>query len=281
MDDPTKWNLGVAKLSGFMKHVRPPYAEEEVADFHGIVAMLEEASGVDLSHFKIPAGKLEREVIGARRGSYSGRPGRVFYGSKKIVDPGFFRAQLEGLASYLPTLRGAKHTGQISRYQSLTDNQLKELLFERNIKPNRGAERGDFDRTHAIAELLKSDQPSQAHPSVSNVYNYHGSNVVHGSSGSTITQTIGVRDQQLTGIIAQLREFSTKPDLSDEDRTQLGVDIGTIELQGNSKQPNRSIIKASLESVKTIIEHAAGDMLGVAIIAAIHRYTGINLAGLP
>lgn len=280
MDDSTKWNLGIAKLSGFVKHVRPPYREDDVADFHGIVTLLEEATGADLSHFKIPAGKLEQEVVGAQRGSYNGRPGRLLYGSKKTVDSGFFRAQLEGLASYLPTLEGAKRTARPNnRYESLTDNELKELLFDRSLKPNRGAERGVFDRAHAIKELLKSDQPPQAQPSVSNVFNIHDSNFVQSSSGSTIAQTIGIRDHELGKIIAQLREFSATPDLSDEDRMQLGIDIGTMELQANSKQPNKGIIKASLASVKAILEHAAGDVVGIAIIAAIHRYTGVNLAG--
>ena len=280
MDNPTKWNLGVAKLSGFMAHVRPPYREDEVGDFHSIVTLLEEASGADLSHFKIPTAKLEREIIGARRRSYSGRPGGVLYGSKKSVDSGFFRAQLQGIASYLPTLQDARSAAKPNRYDSMTDNQLKELLFDRNRKPNPGAERGVFDRAYAIAELMKSDQPSQAQPAVSNVFNIHDSNFVHSSSGSTITQTIGIKDQELAKIIAQLREFSTKPDLSDDDRTQLGIDIGTLELQANAQKPNKGIIKASLESSKAILEHAAGHVLGIAMIAAIQHYTGVNLGSL-
>lgn len=279
MDNPTKWNLGVAKLSGFMKHVRAPYGEEEVVDFHGIVAMLEEATGADLSHFKIPDAKMERQVIAARRASYSGRPGGALYSSKKSCDSGFFRAQLDSLASYLPTLEAAKNSERPNRYEPLTDNQLKELLFDRNLKPNRGAERGIFDRAHAIAELLKSDQPQQAQPSVSNVFNIHDSNFVHSSSGSAISQSVGLRDQELRKIIAQLRKFSTKPDLSDEDRAQLEIDIGTLELQANAQKPNKGIIKASLESSKVILEHAAGHVLGIATIALIQRYTGINFAG--
>jgi hypothetical protein len=277
MDDPTKWNLGVAKLSGFMKHVRAPYGEAEVGDFHGIVAMLEEATGADLSHFKIPAGKMERQVIGARRASYSGHPGGVLYSSEKSCDSGFFRAQLEGLVSYLPALEGAKDALRPNRYDSLNDNELKELLFDRGLKPNRGAERGLFDRTYAIAVLLKSDRPQQPQPPVSNVFNIHDSNFIHSSSGSTITQNIGVKDEELGKIIAQLREFSAKPGLSDEDRTQLGIDIGTLELHANAQKPNKGIIKASLESAEAILEHAAGHVLGITAIAMIQHYTGINL----
>lgn len=279
MDDPTKWNLGIAKLSGFMKHVRPPYGEEDVGDFHQIVTLLEEATGADLSHFRIPPGKMQRPVVGARRTSFNGRPGRVFYGSKKTCDSGFFRAQVESLSNYLATLEDANSSKRPNRYDSLTDNELKEVLFDRNLKPNRGADRGIFDRAHAIAELLKSDQLPEIQPSVSNVFNIHDSNFVHGSSGSTITQTIGVRDEELGTIIEQLREFCRKCHLSDEDRSQLGIDVGTLELQATAKQPNKRIIKASLESVKVILEHAVGDALGFAIIAAIHHYTGVNLAG--
>jgi hypothetical protein len=133
---------------------------------------------------------------------------------------------------------------------------------------------------YAIAVLLKNDQPQQPQPAVSNVFNIHDSNFVHSSSGSTITQNIGVKDQALGKIIAQLREFAAKPDLSDEDRTQLGIDIGTLELQANAQKPNKGVIKASLESSKAILEHAAGHVLGIGTIAMIQHYTGINLTNL-
>jgi hypothetical protein len=279
MDDSTKWNLGVAKLSGFRAHVRPPYREEEVGDFHGIVTLLEEATGADLSHFKIPAEKMQREVIGAQRGSYSGRPGRVFYGSKKSVDSGFFRAQLDGLASYLPTLEGVKGSARPNRYESLTDNQLKELLFDQNLKPNPGAERGLFDRAHAIAELLKSDQPLQAQPSVSNINNFYSSNVVQGSPGATITQSIGLGNEELVKIIAQLKDFSAARSLPEEDRAQIATDIQTLEVQANSKRPNKSIIKEALVSARTILEIAAGDAIAAGAIFAIQHYAVKFLGG--
>ncbi len=190
MDDRIKWNLGVAKLSGFMKHLRPPYGEDDVGDFHGIVTLLEEATGADLSHFKIPAEKMQRPVIAAQRAAYNGRPGRVLYGSKKRCDSGFLQAQLEGLVSYLPALEDLESTPSPNRYESLTDNELKELLFDRSLKPNRGAERGIFDRAYATAKLLKSDQSPQPRAPVSNVNNFYSSNVVQGSPDATITQSM-------------------------------------------------------------------------------------------
>jgi hypothetical protein len=272
IDDFTKWNLGVAKLSGFMKHVRPPYREEDVTDFHGIVTLLEEATGADLSHFKIPDGKMQREIIGAQRGSYTGRPGRVYYGSKKTCDSGFFRAQLESLASYLPALGDVRSTVRSNRYESLTDNQLKELLFDRNLKPNRGAEHGNFDRTHAISALLKRDQSPQPQAPVSNVNNFYGSNVVQGSPGAAITQSIGLGDEELIKIVAQLKDFCAAYLFSEENRAQMTTDIQTLELQANSQRPNKSIINEALVSARTILEIAAGDALASGLLFAIQHY---------
>ena len=34
--DEKKWNLGITKLGGFMKHVQSPFDEDVVADLHGI-----------------------------------------------------------------------------------------------------------------------------------------------------------------------------------------------------------------------------------------------------
>jgi hypothetical protein len=41
IQDGKQWDLGVSKLTGFMKHVREPFDEGHVEQFHGIVTILE------------------------------------------------------------------------------------------------------------------------------------------------------------------------------------------------------------------------------------------------
>jgi hypothetical protein len=276
--DTTKWNVGISKLAAIMQYRRPPFEEDIVGELHEIITLLEEASGADLSHFRIPPDKMKPRVISAQRISYSGRPGRVQHAEKKHCDDGYFRSQLASLASYVATIRGAKTVNKANPYESLPDYQLEEMMINRKLKPKRiidaGGEKWVWDRAHAIAELLKSDDPP-APTSISNTFNIRDSNVVHSSPGAAISQTMGVKGVELQKIIADLKEMAASPGMSAQERGQMNADIGTIELQTNSPQPNASIIKTCLESALAILEHAAGHVLGEGVIIGIKMYLGI------
>jgi hypothetical protein len=121
---------------------------------------------------------------------------------------------------------------------------------------------------------LKDDRAETA-TSISNVYNINDSNFIHSSPGASITEKIAAKNEELHELLTELRQFSAASDLSPEHRSQMNVDIGTIELHLNSSRPNPSVIKASLESVRAIAENAAGTVLGAGVIIAIKHYLGI------
>ena len=270
----TQKRIGAAQPPEFR---RPPFEEDAVAELDGIITLLEEASGEDLSHFRIPAERMTRRVIGAQRGSYGGGPGRVDYADKKHCEDDYFRSQLSGLASYVTIIRGPKPVDKTNPYDSLSDDQLKEILTDRKLKPKRIIdERGEhyaFERAHAIATLLKGDNPPTP-TSISNVFHIRDSNVVHSSPGSMITQSTGVKGEELQKIIADLKHISASQELSPENRAQMNVNIGTIELQISSPQPNKSIIKSSLESAVAILEHAVGIVIGESVLIGIKMHLG-------
>ena len=224
VEDAIKWNLGISKLSGFMKFIRPPFKDDAVAEFHKIVDILEQSCDADLSHFRIPPDKMKRELLAVRPGAFRGGPGQSFYSDEKECDGGFFRSQLDGLASYLGTIRGSKAETKINPYDVLTDLQLEEMMVNRNIKPKRIIDaRGEhfaYDRAHAIAELLKQDQP-QTTTSISNVFNIQDSNFVHSSPGSSIAQSAGIRVEELQGILVALKQFAASAETSKEDHSRL------------------------------------------------------------
>jgi hypothetical protein len=279
IEDEKKWNLGVAKLGAFMQTVRAPYDEDVVAHFHEIVMLLEQASVEDLSHFKIPAEKMKPRVISAQPMSYDGRPGHVRYADKKHCDSSYFLSQVHALANYIPSISGAgAKTNKQNPYESLRDYQLQELLAQRHIAPKRvvddRGERFVYDRAHAIAQLLKTDQPKGG-PTVSNVFNIRDSNVIHSSPGASITQNSGFKGDEFGSLLAELKQISRSPQVSEENRGQMNVDIGTIELQVGSAHPNHPVVKASLESLKTILEHTAGVVVGESALLAIKHYLSI------
>jgi hypothetical protein len=278
IQDRGKWNLGVSALSGFMQHL-PSYIDEEcVQQFHSIVSLLEEASGEDLSLFRIPAERLAPRITSVTRGGYGGGSGSATYSKKKYCDSAYFRSQVHGLSNYLTTLRGGSAARKENPYESLTDDQLQDMLINRKINPKRVVDqRGEhwvYDRAHAIVELLKSDQPQNL-ASVSNVFNIHDSNFINSSPGASITQTVGFKGEELQKVLAELKQFSAARDFSNEDRAQMDSDIATIELQIASPRPNHSIIRSCLESAQSIVEHAAGVVVGESVLIAIKHYLHI------
>jgi hypothetical protein len=102
--DDKKWNIGLARLAGFMQHLSSSIDKEGVDQFHSIVATLEEASGESLSDFKIPAETLAHRVTSVRPGGYGGGQGSVTYSQKKFCDSSYFRAQVHGLSNYVQIL---------------------------------------------------------------------------------------------------------------------------------------------------------------------------------
>lgn len=279
--DPTKWNLALARLSGFMQSVREPYDDEKVQQYQDILGLLEEASLADLSSFRVPPDKLKPRIIGARRASYSGQPGHIQYSAHKDCDPEFFRSQLFGLANYLPLIKGKPSAENANPYESLSDDKLTELLANRKLKPKRVVdENGEhyiFERADAIAKLIKDDiepnAPTVSH--ISNTYNIRDSNIIQSSPGAAVTQTIGLKAEELLKIVAELKLFSAIEGIAPENRRQIKADAATMDAQIESGNPNPTIIRASLESAKSVVERA-GAVQGEGVLAAIRRYLGVS-----
>ena len=279
IQDKKKWNLGVSLLSGFMQHVPGAIDEDCVQQYHGIVLLLEQSSGEDLSLFKIPDDKLARKLTSFAHDLFGDGSGSATYSKERFCDGPFFRSQLHGLSNYIQVIKGPTVSNKGSRYDSLTDEQLQSILADRNLKPKRtfderGETKYEFDRAHAIASLLKDDHPSSP-ASISNTYNIRDSNFINRSPGASITETT-TNVNELLKILAALKEISSTQQLPPEERAQMKTDIGTIELQMDSPRPNNSIIRASLESVATILEHAAGIIVGEVTLMAIKGYLGMS-----
>jgi hypothetical protein len=252
MPNPKSWNLGISKLNAFMQHLPEPN-QEAVLQYHTIIDLLEEGSGEVFLSFRIPPDKLKPKVLSVRRGAYGGGPGHVNYSKEKYCESKYFSFQIHGLANYLSTLK-------VSR-----DHQ--ENPYD--------------DRTHAIAELMKSDSPQAT--SVSNTFNFqgstiHGSNIVQGSPNATVSQQVGLGKEELRILLTDLKAFVAQHELSPDDRTKIEGDINTIDIQIAEPRPNHGIIKSSLESAKAVVEHTVGILAAEGIIQAIRHY--LLIAGL-
>lgn len=116
MEDARKLNLAVARFNAFRSHLPNHLDEGAVAQFHEIVSALEEATGEDLSSFRIPESELKHRVIS--RGPLRARPGRPPSGGtrmseKRYCDDQVMRRQIEGIASYFASLQSPPHRRKI------------------------------------------------------------------------------------------------------------------------------------------------------------------------
>jgi hypothetical protein len=278
IQDAKKWNLGLSLLTAFMQHLPASVDGGHVEQFHGIVKILEEASGEDFSLFKIATEKLAPVVTRARGGGYGGGPGSVTYSKKKYCDSKYFSSVVHSLSNYLRTMRVNPSAKAAYPYESLTDDQLMEMLVNRKIKPKRvpgGNPEYVYDRSYAIAVLLNHDNPpAPAVPTHSTVINMSmdRSNLNILSPGASITQTSDFKSDDFRKLIESVKEFSSTQELSQESSEQINIDIGTVEVQISSSRPNLSIIKECLASMKNILENAAGAMLASGILLQIQRY---------
>lgn len=242
MFDSQKWKIAVSRFTGYCGNLPAFPKTEEVEDYHAIVKALEEASGQDLSSFKIPPEKHKPKLVSFRPASYGGARGSSNYSRDKYCDSDFFQAQIDALKHYLPTI---ETTGPKTEYDDLKDWQLQELMVQRHIKPSQPKDGGHArmpSREYIIAALVKQDKqdnptPPAAHTTTFNVYD---SNFNYASPGATITSSIGTfTKEEFTNLVGGLRQLLSEEKLDEGSRNEIRINIGTIELQLGSAQPNR------------------------------------------
>jgi hypothetical protein len=89
-----------------------------------------------------------------------------------------------------------------------------------------------------------------------------GSQIQIGSNGSNQTQTqTGGDTAALSALIDVLREVIQQGSLEVEAREELQAELATLQAQAASPKPKWAIIKATVGSIKAVLENAAGGVL--------------------
>lgn len=115
----------MSRFNGYYANMPPWLKAEQIADYHSIVTALEEASGEDLSHFKIPPDKIRPKVISVRPGGHR-YPGYAQYSQEGYCDSTFFQGQIDGLKNYLHNIQQGAHMS--TKYDTLSDAELDNLM---------------------------------------------------------------------------------------------------------------------------------------------------------
>lgn len=283
MNNDKNWNMASARLAAF--GTNPPHEIDEarVDEYHSILDALEEATQENLAVFRIPAEEMKPKLIRTQAAAYGGGFGFAEYSKNKYCDKRFFLRQYTAAMGYLKTLRDDV-VGQGVGYHALNHAQLRELEVKYRIKPKKIVDsRGEhflFDREHVIKELEKRDSARTSSPSqpthVVHVQNMYGSNIQQGTQGSNVTINYTAKETELRSVLNKVQRSIDELQLTADAKSQLRVDIGTVQVQLSSPNPKTSIVAESLRSMRAILENAAGSLIASGLAFEISKYLGGN-----
>lgn len=278
-----KWNVAIVQLDALRKDVPRLVTEERVAEYHVIVAKLQELSGDDnVLIFRIPDGEMKQTVVGGSRPTRR-HPGHVTYSKDKYCDVHYFKRQVEALWQYVQKIKPGTeqangNTDKPTDYWSLSDGELERLASRINVPPASLTPNGEWfiDRDRIINTLLKRDQAlresnSQSSHVVHVDGGMYGSSIQLGTSDSNVTINFKTLESDVKNILANIRGSVDKIDLPEIAKRQLSADANTIEVQLASPQPKTSVIRECLHSARTILEGAAGSAIASGIVIEIAK----------
>jgi hypothetical protein len=96
MDDYRKWHLAWAKLDALSKDLPTSVLEKHVLEFHGILNLLSEASGEDVSPFLIPGEEVKPIVTSF----VMGRPNSQTHSRDKHCDRNLMERRINEVRNY-------------------------------------------------------------------------------------------------------------------------------------------------------------------------------------
>ncbi len=104
MDDQRRQAQAWALFHAFANNLPPEISEERVAEYHGILQELGNASGEDLTAFRIPESELKPKVASWSRPTRR-RRGIVTYTTERYCDPTVMRRQIEAVLRYFHAIQ--------------------------------------------------------------------------------------------------------------------------------------------------------------------------------
>jgi hypothetical protein len=143
------------------------------------------------------------------------------------------------------------------------------------IKTEHGERHEPGSNLDLIPKAVTNTESAPSAPAGSthiHIENMENSAFIQGSPGASVNQTFDIHSQEFSNFVANLRELVAGVNLSEVQRSEANADFDTIDAQMKSPNPKTGIIRASLESVKAILENATGSLIGSAAYATLVYY---------
>jgi hypothetical protein len=284
MLDNQKFIAARARLHALCDNLPSFVYERHVHDYNGVLKEIEESTEYDLSAFKISEDRLEHPIVSVVRRSYSGRPGSVTRGKEKKCDDAYFANQVRAAREFLREMRRETAPPIVNRrdYWSMTDDQLAELaeplgilikLLPHMAGPGRSPR---IDRDYIIRHLVQRDQilfaGHEAPVTFSIQGGIHGSTIQTASPNATATTNSAIDVRAIGEIVAKLKAEKDGFGLAEPLRTQFDSNIETIEQELAAPEPRPSVLRSSLDALKTVLLNLGGGVAANAIWAEIAHY---------
>jgi len=122
-----------------------------------------------------------------------------------------------------------------------------------------------------LVPMAKTNSESGGSPRI-HIEHMENSAFIQGSPGAYITQTFDISSQEFSNFVQNLRELFDAENLSDVQRSEANTEFTIIEGELKSSTPQKGVVRASLQSLRTILENATGSLIGSAAYAALVHY---------
>lgn len=272
--DGKKWMKAFARFQALKRNMPGSVDVQRVNEYHSILHELQDASGEDLSSFRIPESELNpvptRVPFASRRNPHP----RTQYSSERYVDDDFFARQVDGVSNIVQRIAASLNPQDLSQrpdYWSMSDDELERRAERYHIPPAAMSPDGRWyiDRDRIIDQLVKRDaalsagQPPPPPNQTINVGTMTGSTIQQGTRNSTAIVNYNASDIRV--LIAKIQGSLGRLELSAAANSQLTADLNTVSAQLDSPHPKPSIITECLHSARTILENIAGNVIATGL----------------
>lgn len=213
-------------------------------------------SVVSTAHVRQPASEVSETVTGAREAG----TGTLFWSNPTVSQVLAKAIRGEGI----PVL-----ALPVSAFAAILD-AIRNTILEWSIDLEEDGILGD-GMTFSSAEKKKVQESGYSTEQYNiHIREMHGSQIQQAGPGSDLNMFIsqGAADKIedfLSALKGELAEF----ELTEDEEREVHAEIKTVESQLDSPKPKSSILKSSLQSMKNVLENAAGSALGGGLVEQI------------
>jgi len=104
VDRAREWYIAMAKLEALAAHIPSRISRQHVEEFHEILTLFADATGEDISIFRVPDDKMQRQPISVSRATRR-TPGSIQWSEERYCDDNFFERRLEEVKLYFKTFQ--------------------------------------------------------------------------------------------------------------------------------------------------------------------------------